>query len=86
MTGAWEFPVSISRPGSFALPRGPASVHPTRHRDRGARVLPYDDYLVVVGSLRPDEREYLCLTHVEYGRLPNGGTAWFPKEVPDVAA
>jgi P4 family phage/plasmid primase-like protien len=23
MTGAWEFPVSISRPGSFALPRAP---------------------------------------------------------------
>jgi hypothetical protein len=46
-----------------------------------ARLLQFDDYLIVLGNLRPSEREHLCLTHVEYGRSPIGGCTWWPKAV-----
>jgi len=58
------------------------AARPTR-ASRAARVVPFDDYVVVFGVLRPDECERLCLTHIEYDRSPISGTVWFPKEAPD---
>jgi hypothetical protein len=50
-----------------------------------ARLLTFEDYVVVIGTLSRAEREQLEMTHIEYGRAPTGGTVWLPKEVPDVA-
>jgi len=50
-----------------------------------ARVLLFDDYVVVLGSLSRSGQERLSLTHVEYGPSPLGGNVWWPK-VADVEA